>query len=38
VSKVELYETIRKQHRDEGASIRELARRHGVHRRAVREC
>jgi transposase len=28
---------IRKQHRDEGASIRELARRHGVHRRTVRE-
>jgi transposase len=37
VSKVELYEAIRKQHRDEGASIRELARRHGVHRRTVRE-
>ena len=37
MSKVELYETIRRQHRDEGASIRELARRHGVHRRTVRE-
>ncbi len=34
---MELYEAIRKQHRDEGASIRELARRHGVHRRTVRE-
>lgn len=37
MSKVELYEVIRKQHRDEGASIHELARRHGVHRRTVRE-
>jgi transposase len=34
---VELYERIRKDHRAEAASIRELARRHGVHRRTVRE-
>ncbi|MGH3755856.1 MAG: IS21 family transposase [Pseudonocardiaceae bacterium] len=34
---MELYEVIRKERRDEGASIRELARRHGVHRRTVRE-
>jgi transposase len=33
---VELYERIRKERR-EGASIRSLANRHGVHRRAVRE-
>ena len=36
-SRVEQFETIRRQHRDEGASIRELARRHGVHRRTVRQ-
>ncbi len=36
-SKVELYEQIRRGHRLEGLSIRELARRHGVHRRTVRE-
>ncbi len=33
---MELYERIRKEHR-EGVSIRSLADRHGVHRRAVRE-
>jgi hypothetical protein len=37
MSKVELYERIRREHRVEGTSIRELARRHGVHRRTVRE-
>jgi transposase len=36
-SKVELYERIRRDRRLEEASIRELARRHGVHRRTVRE-
>jgi transposase len=36
-SRVELFETIRRQHRDEGASIRELAERHRVHRRTVRQ-
>jgi transposase len=36
-SRVEQFETIRRQHRDEGVSIRELARRHGVHRRTVRQ-
>jgi transposase len=36
-SRVEQFENIRRQHRDEGASIRELARRHGVHRRTVRQ-
>ena len=34
---MELYERIRRDHRDEGASIRALAERHGVHRRTVRE-
>jgi transposase len=34
---VELFERIRRAHRDEGLSIRELARRFGVHRRAVRQ-
>jgi transposase len=33
---VELYERIRTEHRD-GVGVRELARRHGVHRRTVRE-
>ena len=37
MSRVELYERIRKEHRDEEASIRALARRHGVHRRTVHE-
>ena len=36
-SRVELFEQIRKDHRVEGASIRELAGRHGVHRRTVRQ-
>jgi transposase len=34
---VEQFERIRREHREEGVSIRELARRHGVHRRAVRQ-
>jgi transposase len=34
---VELFEQIRKDRRVEGASIRELAGRHGVHRRTVRQ-
>lgn len=36
-SKVELFEAIRRDRRVEGLSIRELAGRHGVHRRTVRE-
>jgi transposase len=36
-SKVELYEQIRREHEAGGDSIRELARRHGVHRRTVRQ-
>jgi transposase len=36
-SRVEQFEVIRRQHRDEGLSIRELARRHRVHRRTVRQ-
>ena len=35
-SRVEQYERIRRDHRDEGCSIRELAARHRVHRRVVR--
>jgi transposase len=34
---VEQFERIRREQREEGVSIRELARRHGVHRRAVRQ-
>jgi transposase len=34
---VELFEQIRRAHRLEGLSIRELADRHGVHRRTVRQ-
>jgi len=34
---VEQFERIRREHREEEVSIRELARRHGVHRRAVRQ-
>jgi len=34
---VEQFERIRREHREEGVSIRELARRHNVHRRAVRQ-
>ena len=36
-SRVELFEVIRRQHRDEGMSIRALAERHRVHRRTVRQ-
>ncbi|MBA3861539.1 MAG: IS21 family transposase, partial [Solirubrobacterales bacterium] len=36
MSKVELYERIRREH-DAGVSIRELARRHRMHRRVVRQ-
>jgi transposase len=37
LSKVELFEVIRRDHREEGVSIRTLARRHKVHRRTVRQ-
>jgi transposase len=37
MSRVELFERIRREHRDEGASIRALAERHHVHRRTVRQ-
>jgi transposase len=38
LSRVELFERIRRERRLEpGVSVRELARRHGVHRRTVRE-
>ena len=37
MSRVELFEQIRRDHDREGFSIRELACRHGVHRRAVRQ-
>jgi transposase len=36
-SRVELFERIRRDREREGLSIRGLARRHGVHRRAVRQ-
>ncbi|HEY6793567.1 MAG TPA: IS21 family transposase [Kineosporiaceae bacterium] len=36
-SRVELFEAIRRDARREGLSIRELATRHGVHRRTVRQ-
>jgi hypothetical protein len=36
-SRVELFEAIRRDRRRDGLSIRELAARHGVHRRAVRQ-
>lgn len=36
-SRVELFEQIRRDKRDSGASIRELATRHRVHRRTVRQ-
>ena len=36
-SRVELFEKIRKDRRREGLSIRELAERHGTHRRTVRQ-
>ena len=34
---MEQFEQIRRDHAREGLSIRELAKRHGVHRRAVRQ-
>lgn len=37
VTRVELFEKIRRDERDEGLSIRELARRYEVHRRTVRQ-
>ena len=37
MSRVELYERIRKDSRDQGLSIRALAQKHHVHRRTVRE-
>ena len=36
-SRVEVFEQIRRDRRIEGLSIRELATRHGVHRRTVRQ-
>jgi transposase len=36
-SRVELFERIRRDHDREGLSLRALARRHGVHRRTVRQ-
>lgn len=36
-SRVELFEDIRRGHRDDGLSIRELSVKHKVHRRAVRQ-
>ncbi len=36
-SRVEQFEQIRRDHEQEGLSIRALAARHGVHRRAVRQ-
>jgi transposase len=37
VSRVELFEAIRRDHRRDGLSVRALADRHGVHRRTVRQ-
>ena len=37
MSRVEQFEQIRRDHAQEGLSIRALAKRHGVHRRAVRQ-
>lgn len=37
LSRVELFERIRIDHRQEGLSIRDLAKRHRVHRRTVRQ-
>lgn len=37
MSRVELFERIRIDHREEGLSVRALARRHRVHRRAVHQ-
>jgi transposase-like protein len=36
-SRVEQFEQIRRDREREGLSIRDLARRHGVHRRTVRQ-
>ncbi|WP_246398127.1 hypothetical protein [Mycobacterium vicinigordonae] len=36
-SRVEVFEQIRRDHRLEGLSIRELAERHRAHRRTVRQ-
>lgn len=36
-SRVELFERIRTDHEWEGLGLRALARRHGVHRRTVRQ-
>ena len=36
-SRVEVFEQIRRDRRIDGLSIRELANRHGVHRRTVRQ-
>jgi lambda repressor-like predicted transcriptional regulator len=36
-SRVEQFEAIRRGSRDRGMSIRALAKRHGVHRRTVRQ-
>ena len=36
-SRVEQFERIRRDSRDQGMSIRGLAKRHGVHRRTVRQ-
>jgi hypothetical protein len=36
-SRVELFEQIRRDHRDQGLSIRHLAEKHEVHRRMVRQ-
>jgi predicted DNA-binding protein (UPF0251 family) len=37
MSRVELFEAIRKANREEGLGIRALAERFGVHRRTVRQ-
>ena len=37
MSRVELFERIRRERRDQGLSIRALAERHRVHRRTVRQ-
>lgn len=37
MSRVELFEVIRRDKREEGLSVRALARRHSVHRRTVRQ-
>ena len=37
VTKVELFEVIRKEHFNQGKSIRSLSRKYGIHRRMVRQ-